>query len=204
MSSITSLLFSEYRQRVLGLLLLHPETHYHVREIARLTHTAAGSLHRELSKLAKAEILIREVSGNQVYYKANTAFFIFDELVSILRKTSGLVDVLANALAPLAKKIEVACVFGSVGRGTENPWSDVDILIIGEISFADAVKALHAAQTIVKREINPKVYQRKEWQKLINNKNAFAQEIWDKPKLFVIGEINDIRQSDKEKAKMAY
>src|SRR5580693_7434670 len=102
MLSITSFLFPEYRQRVLGLLLLHPETGYHVREIARLTNTSAGSLHRELSKLAKAEVLTRQVSGNQVYYQANSAFFIFEELVSILKKTSGLVDVLASALAPLA------------------------------------------------------------------------------------------------------
>jgi len=94
MELISSFLFSEYRQRVLGLLLLHPEVRYHVREIARLTHTTAGTLHRELSKLAKAEVLIREVSGNQVYYKANPTFPIFEELVSILKKTSGLVDVI--------------------------------------------------------------------------------------------------------------
>ena len=67
MSSL-AFLFSEYRQRVLGLLLLYPDTRYHVREIARLTNTAAGSVHRELSKLAKAQVLLREVSGNQVYY----------------------------------------------------------------------------------------------------------------------------------------
>src|SRR5579872_5315744 len=110
MSSITSFLFAEYRRQVLGLLLLHPEVRYHVREIARLTNTAAGSLHRELSKLAEAQVLIREVSGNQVYYQANSTFPIFEELASILRKTSGLVDILANALTPLTKKIEVAFV----------------------------------------------------------------------------------------------
>ena len=188
----TSFLFPEYRRRVLGLLLLHPETRYHVREIARLTNTVAGSLHRELSKLAKAQVLMREVSGNQVYYQANPTFPIFQELASILRKTSGLVDVLANALAPLAEKIEVAFVFGSVGRGTENLGSDVDVLIIGKISFTDAVTALYSAQTIVGREINPKVYQREEWQKLVNNKDAFFQEILNKSKLFIIGAANDI------------
>ncbi len=99
MLPITSFLFPEYRRRVLGLLLLHPDTHYHVRELARLTNTAAGSLHRELSKLAKAQVLIREVSGNQVYYQANSTFPIFEELASILRKTSGLADILASNLS---------------------------------------------------------------------------------------------------------
>jgi predicted nucleotidyltransferase len=193
MPLITSFLFPEYRQRVLGLLLLHPETRYHVREIARLTNTVAGSLHRELSKLAKAQVLIREVSGNQVYYQANSTFPIFEELASILRKTSGLVDVLANALSPLAEKVAVAFVFGSMGSGTESSGSDVDVLIIGELSFADAVKALYSAQASIGREINPKIYKRTEWKKLVNNKDAFVQEILKKPKLFIIGTVNDLK-----------
>ncbi len=86
MSSMTSFLFAEYRRQVLGLLLLHPEMRYHVREIARLTKTTAGTLHRELSKLAEAQVLIREKSGNQVYYQANTTFPLFEELTSIFTK----------------------------------------------------------------------------------------------------------------------
>jgi predicted nucleotidyltransferase len=192
MSLTTAFLFPEYRQRVLGLLLLHPDARYHVREIARLTNTAAGSLHRELSKLAKTQVLIREVSGNQVYYQANSKFAIFEELASILRKTSGLVDILANALIPLIEKIEVAFVFGSLGSGTGNLGSDVDVLIIGELSFSDAVAALYPAQAIISREINPKVYARAAWQELINKKDAFAQEILKKQKLFIIGTNNDL------------
>jgi predicted nucleotidyltransferase len=193
MSTITSFLFPEYRQRVLGLLLLHPQTQFHVREIARLTHTAAGSLHRELSKLAKAQVLIREVSGHQVYYQANVDFPIFEELASILRKTSGLVDVLANALLPVREKIESAFIFGSIGRGTENQGSDVDVLIIGELSFTDAVKNLYPAQEILRREINPKVYMKSEWKNLVKTNDAFAQELLSTPKLFIIGEENDIK-----------
>lgn len=186
-------LLPECRQRVLGLLLLHPQTHYHVREIARLTNTAAGSLHRELSKLAKAQVLLREVSGHQVYYQANISFPIFNELASILRKTSGMADILANALAPFTEKIEAAFVFGSMARGTENAGSDIDLLIIGEISFTDAVTALYSAQATLGREINPKVYHRTEWQKLIKN-NTFLQEILNKPKIFIVGTTNDIEQ----------
>lgn len=192
MPSITSFLFSGYRRQVLGLLLLHPEMRYHVREIARLTNTTAGSLHRELSKLAKAHVLIRDESSNHVYYQANTAFPIFEELASILRKTSGLADVLVEALAPLAEKIEAAFIFGSVGRGTETAGSDIDVLIIGDISFADAVKAFYPAQTILKREINPKVYIKSEWEKLMKEHSSFAKEILDGPKIFIIGTINDI------------
>lgn len=189
---ISSLLFPEYRRRVLGLLLLHPENRYHVREIARLTHTTPGTLNRELSKLTNAEVLVREASGRQVYYHANRSLPIYDELVSILRKTSGLVDVLANALMPFSDKVNVALVFGSVGRGTENVGSDVDVLIIGDIDFTDAIKALYPAQEIIGREINPKVFQKKEWKSLVRKKDPFAQEILKSPKLFIIGGSNEL------------
>lgn len=189
----SAFIFSESRRRVLGLLLLHPDSRFHVREIARLTGTAAGSLHRELSKLAKNEVLIREVSGQQVYYKANRTFPIFEELTSILRKTSGIVDVLADALSPLAEKIEVAFVFGSVASGKEKLGSDIDVLIIGEISFTEAVESLYNAQAILKREINPRVYRRAQWQTLVNNKDPFFQEIIKNPTLVIIGTVDDIK-----------
>ncbi len=47
-SLLADLLFKDYRKGVLGLLLLHPQERYHVREIARLTGTVAGTLHKEL------------------------------------------------------------------------------------------------------------------------------------------------------------
>lgn len=188
----TSFLFSNYSRKVLALLLLHPEMRCHVREIARLTNITAGSLHRELSKLANAKVLTREVSGNQVYYQANAAFPIFEELASILRKTSGLVDILSEALIPLTNKIKAAFVFGSVGRGTENPGSDIDVLIVGDIGYVDAVKAFYATQEILKREINPKVYTQSEWKKLIKSDNSFVKKILQEQKLFIKGQEDDI------------
>lgn len=191
--SAIEFLFPSYRQRVLGLLLVNPDKNYHVREIARLTKTSAGSLHRELATLAKAEVLLREKSGHQVYYRANINFLLYEELTSIVRKTSGLADILANALLRLEEKIEVAFIFGSVARGSQNSASDIDILIIGEISFSDAATTLYPAQNILGREINPKVYTPSEWQKLKKSKNAFLEEILSQPKIFIIGNKNDIK-----------
>lgn len=48
---LPQLLFGEYRRRILDLLVLNPERSLHVREIARLTDTSPGTLHKELAKL---------------------------------------------------------------------------------------------------------------------------------------------------------
>jgi predicted nucleotidyltransferase/predicted transcriptional regulator len=150
--TLASLLFPEYRRRVLGLLLLRPEESLHGREVARRTGLPAGTITRELTKLAEAGLLRREKRGNQQVYSANTSGPIFAELASILRKTSGLGDVLSAALAPLAGRVKLAFVFGSVARGEEAARSDVDVLLVGDAGFRDVVEALYPAQTTLGRE----------------------------------------------------
>lgn len=191
-ADLASLLFKDYRRRVLGLLLLHPDEQYHVREIARLTGTVAGTLHKELASLAEAGILVKEVAGNQVRYGANRACPIFDELVGIMKKTSGIVHVLADAMAPLAAEIQAAFVFGSVASGKETAGSDVDVMIIGNVDFARAIHALHPAQGTLGREINPKVFSSKEWLERIKKREAFVMDVMKKPKLFIIGTAHDL------------
>jgi len=194
MSSLASLLFTDYRRRVLDLLLLHPDQRYHVREIARKTDTAAGSLHRELAKLAVAGVLLREGTSNQVYYRANRDCLIFEELASISRKTSGLVDVLADVLEPLSETIEAAFVFGSTADGKESDGSDIDLMVIGTLSFADAVTALYPAQELLGREINPKVYSMAEWKKKLRDKgeDGFIRDVLRKPMLIVVGSSDEL------------
>lgn len=191
-SPLAEILFKEYRRRVLGLLLLQPDSAYHVREIARLTGTLAGTLHKELSKLAEAGLLVKDPQGKQVYYRANKDCPIYVELASILRKTSGVADVLAEQLRPLADAIDTAFVFGSVASGKATAESDVDVLVIGEVAFTDVVKALYPAQETLGREINPKVYSQAEWQQARQEQNSFIRDVMEKPKLFVIGTKDDI------------
>jgi len=191
---LASLIFSAYRRRVLGLLLLHPDRSYYVRELARLTGSSAGTLHKELSKLTLGGVLNRVEVGNQVRYSANTDCPIFDELASILRKTSGLADVLSEALSGAESQIDFAFVFGSVARGEQNSNSDVDVMVVGEIDFAEVIQLLHPIQAILQREINPVVYSRAEFVRRVRANEPFILEVLSKSKLFVVGDEHDIRK----------
>jgi predicted nucleotidyltransferase len=191
---MSSLLFGEYRKRILGLLLLNPNDKYHVRELARITHTVPGTLHKELTKLTNGGILRRVKVGNQVHYSADTQSPIFEELAGILRKTSGLVDVLADALTPVKNEVNLAFVFGSVARGEQSSKSDIDIMLIGSVSFGDAVQALYHSQATLQRELSPVVYSVGEFKRRIESNDSFIKEVLDKPKLFIIGTDNELRQ----------
>jgi predicted nucleotidyltransferase len=191
--SLPSLLFPEYRRRILGLLLLRPDEALHGREIARRTGLPAGTITRELGKLADVGLLERQKRGNQQVYSAATSSPIFSELASILRKTSGLADVLVQALAPMAHKLRVAFVFGSVAQGRETAGSDIDVMLIGDLGFREAVELLHPTQAILGREVNPKTLAVDEF----GAKAAvepFLVDVLAKPKLFLIGNAHDVEE----------
>ena len=191
-SKLAKLLFKDYRRRVLGLLLMHADKRYHVREIARLTDTVAGTLHKELSRLADAGLLLKDTVGNQVLYGANRDCPIFEELASIFRKTSGVTDVLAGVLASFSDRIVAAFVFGSMASGKKTAGSDVDLLVIGDVGFTEVARAVYSAQEVLGREINPKVYSKEEWNQMLKNKDAFIKEVLKKPKLFITGSEDEL------------
>jgi predicted nucleotidyltransferase len=186
--SLAIFLLGQSRSAVLSTLFLRPEAALHVRELARLTGVSPGSLHRELRNLAEMGLLLRQETGRQVYYRANLQCPIFDELAGLLRKTAGLVDVIREALLPLAGKIEMAFVYGSMARGDEHAHSDVDVMLVGDLEFSEVVLALADTQTKLRREINPTVLSRAEFDNKLLQADSFLAQVWRGSKLWVMGE----------------
>jgi DNA-binding transcriptional ArsR family regulator len=192
--SLSSVLFPGYRRQVLGLLLLKPDESLHGREIARRTGLPPGTLTRELKLLADVGLLTQEKRGNQMLYRANRSSPIFAELSGILRKTSGLADIVSQALTSLTGEIDVAFIFGSVARGAESAGSDVDLLMVGSVDFGAVVEALYPAQQQLGREINPKVFSVPEWKSRVQQKASFTMDVLRKPKIFLIGGEHELAE----------
>jgi predicted nucleotidyltransferase len=201
--SLADFLFGTYRRDALALLLMHPAESWHVREIARLTGRPANSMYRELNALAQAGLLRRRAQGNQVHYSANPECPIYEELRGILRKTAGIADVLRDALAPLKAKIHAAFVYGSVAGGTERAGSDVDVMIVGSISFEEAVRILTPAEETLRREVNPHVYGLREFRSKIAAREPFLLRVLNGPKIYLVGGANDIGKPGGHRAAQA-
>jgi len=191
--ALSELLFpNRYRRAVLSMLLMYPERRVHLRELARLTGASPGTLKKELDALTEAGLLNVQRVGNQTHFSANAQHPVYPELSGLIRKTTGLHDVLARALEPLADGVVAAFVFGSVASGTEAAHSDVDLMVIGTASFGEVVNAVYEAQAAIGREINPKVMKREEWQAKRSAGQAFLNEVMHKPKLFILGTADDL------------
>jgi predicted nucleotidyltransferase len=191
--SASDLLFpNQYRRKVLALLMMRPDRWLHLRELARLTGASPGTLKKELDALSGVGLLNVQKMGNQTQFSANTDHPVYPELSGLIRKTTGLRDVLANALLPLSSKIEVAFVFGSMAKASETSQSDVDVMVIGNVTFGEVANALYDVQTTLAREVNPKVMSRDEWREKKNAQSTFVHELMSKPKIFTIGTDDDL------------
>jgi predicted nucleotidyltransferase len=197
--SLTATLFGKTRRTVLSLIYTHADESFYLRQIARSVGAGLGAVQRELKSLSNAGIIMRLVKGRQVYYQANAGCPIFAELKSILIKTAGIGDVLKAALAPLADRIEVAVIFGSMARGKEKRISDVDMLIVGNLTLGEVVTALQAAQKTLRREINPSLYPATEFQSKLAAGNHFLRTILKEPMVFLIGNKGELARLAKKR-----
>ncbi len=186
--TISSRLFGRVRSSVLSLLLLNSDISMYFREIERAVGMGRGAVQRELDNLVHSGIVVRSKQGNQVYYQANHKSPVFAELKSLMIKTTGVADVLREVLKPFQSHIETAFIYGSFARGTEHADSDVDVMVIGDLTFSEVVDALALAQESIGREINPSVYPVDEFVRRVSSGNHFLTSSVGEPKIFLIGD----------------
>jgi predicted nucleotidyltransferase len=185
-------LFGKVRSAVLGLLFSHTDESYYLREIVRKTGGGHGAVQRELAHLLKLGLVTRAARGREVFYQANRASPIFPELRGLIIKTVGVADVLREALAPLADRVQVAFIYGSFAKGEETAESDVDVMIVGEVGFAEIVSALHPAQDRIGREVNPSVFAPDEWRRRVADQDHFITAVLREEKVFLVGNERDL------------
>jgi len=187
-------LFGKTRQVVLALLYGRADSSFYTKQILDAVRIGRGTVQRELKNLTDTGIIIREVQGRQVYYRANARCPIFNELKNIVRKTFGVADVLRQSLVTEAAKVRVAFIFGSIARSADDRRSDIDLMVVGKISFGDVVSLLSPAEEKLGREVNPVVYPVAEFKKKVKEDHHFVKTVLEDEKIFVIGDEDELRK----------
>jgi len=187
-------LFGKTRQAVLALLYGRADSSFYTKQVLDAVKIGRGTVQRELKNLTDTSIITREVQGRQVYYRANAQCPIFNELKSIVRKTFGVADVIRQSLETVADKIQIAFVFGSVARSADDRKSDIDVMVVGRISFGDVVSLLSPAEEKLRREVNPVVYPVAEFKQKMKEDHYFVKTVLEGEKIFLIGDEGELRR----------
>ncbi|MGD0188127.1 MAG: nucleotidyltransferase domain-containing protein [Roseiarcus sp.] len=192
-ASLSNALFSNVQQRVLGLIFGHPERSFYASEIVRNVRSGTGAVERELSRLQESGLVSVERIGNQKHFRANQQSPIFSELRGIVLKTSGLSEPLRQSLAPFAKKIHAAFVYGSVAKGTDTAHSDIDLMIIGrDLTYSDIYDGVQKAETILQRRVNPTFVSIDDWKRKTSEPSSVLAKINAQPKTFIFGSESEL------------
>jgi len=190
---LEALLGSKLRSKVLGWLFTHPDERYFVRQLTSLVKEDSTNVSRELSRLEKAGILVSTIEGKHKYYQANRQSPLFDELHGLMLKTVGVADIIKKALEPRMADIKLAFIFGSLAKKSENRFSDIDLLVVGNITFGEVVDLISTAEGTLNRELNPVVYTLSEFNKRISENHYFISDILSGDKIFVVGDENELQ-----------
>jgi len=188
--NVASALFPRTRLLVMKELVLAGDKPVHLRELGRRTGLDPSGVGRELKNLEAAGIVSVYQSGNQKLYTLNRSCTVRDELVMLILKTVGLADEIGAALKPLAGKIDKAYIYGSFASGTQRFDSDVDLMVVGNVSLKQVVKAVSETGRKLSRVINPTVLKPDEYRKKLGDPGSFPSRIEDGPLIKLIGGEN--------------
>lgn len=183
-TNIGDALFTKAQQKLLALLFGQPNKSFYFNELVNLAKMGRGAISRELKKLTNAGLLIMSKQGNQHHYQANASSPIMPELVSIVKKTFGIADVLRAALAPILPQLQYAFIYGSLAKGTERVNSDVDIMLVGDdLSYSEIMQLLEEAELKLQRIVNPTIYTPKEFTKRLDDGQNFLTKVMEEKRI---------------------
>ena len=188
-------LISKTVQGVLASTMMSPERWWYLSDLAKHLNRRPSSLQKPLSALVESGILRRRLDGNRVYFQPDPDCPFHDELRSLVAKTVGLVDVLRELLEPFEKTITFAFVYGSVARGEEFSQSDIDLMVIGQVTRFELAKILQQAQQWLARPVNVSLYTASEFAKKVASHEHFISAVLEGKKVFVVGNAHDMERT---------
>src|SRR5680860_99142 len=189
---LNKLFSSKTRVEILKLFLFNIDNSFYQRQISSLTAQTIRGVQRELEKLLEIGFLEKSVQGNRIYYKANRKCPIIEDLKSIFFKSVGIAEVLKDNFKE--KKIRAAFIYGSYARGEENLLSDIDLMVIGEISSKELSSILSKPKKELMREINYIVFPENEFVGKVRQKDHFLNSVLEDKKIFIVGNEDELRR----------
>jgi predicted nucleotidyltransferase len=188
---IADALFSSTQQRVLGLIYGQPDRSFTVSELIGLARAGSGAVQRELAGLAQSGLVTIETSAGRKHVRANASSPIFEELRGLVDKTIGVAQALAAALQPVADRVRLALLYGSVAKGTDAASSDIDVLIVSDrLSLEAAFAIFEPVEARLGRKVSPTIYTSEEFLQRWRERQPFLTRVLEGKHHVLMGSVD--------------
>lgn len=192
MASLSDIITSKVRVKILELFFSNLGEMYHVRGIVREVQEEINAVRRELDNLEKNGVLKKEPRGNRVYYWVRHDYPLFGDLVAIVAKSTGLGRTIIDNKNKIGK-VSYVMFSGTFARGKGRKKDDeVDILIVGEVVLPELASLVRAQESKIGREINYTVMSREEFEFRKKRRDPFLQGILLGSRTMIIGDEEEL------------
>lgn len=188
MATISDIITSKVRIKIIELFFSNFKEMYHVRGIVREIKEEINAVRRELERLEKSGLLKKESRGNRVYYWVRGDYPFFEDLLSMVAKTTGLGSALISARNKIGRLIYVMFSGGFVRRVSQKHGDEVDILVVGEVVLPELATLIRAEESKRGKEINYTVMSREELEFRKKRRDPFLSGILAKNRVMIIGD----------------
>lgn len=192
MASLSDIITSKVRIKILELFFSNLGEMYHVRGIVRETKEEINAVRRELTHLEAAGLFKKEPRGNRVYYWVRADYPLFGDLVSLVAKTTGLGASIIENRGKIGK-ISYVMFSGRFVRGENRKRDDeVDILVVGEVVLPELATLIRMEESKRNKEINYTVMSKEEFEFRKKRRDPFLLGILSGSRVMIIGDEEDL------------
>jgi len=195
-NALNTVIPSRTRVGILVKLFLNPGLKAYLRELATEFQVSTNAVRVELNHLTEHKILNSERGGRNVYYQANTDHPLFPELFSMVRKITG-IDELVRSVVDRLGNLKAAYLVGDYARGVDT--GVIDVVLVGDIDKVQLDDFAQKTEVYIQRKIRSLVLNHEEFEQLRCKKSLDpVVKLWDKDEGGSLH--NNNKDSEKERA----
>lgn len=187
MATLRDFMISRVRVKILKIFYENPHELYYVRQLTRKTEEEINAVRRELNRLDRIGVLKKEKRGNRLYYYLDPSYDFYEDLMSLVAKTTGMGGDIRKNRVKLGK-IKFAMLSGKLVRRKERGKNDVDLLIVGDVVLPELASIVREEEERRNTEINYTVMKQEEFLFRKERRDPFLLGILSKSRVMVIGD----------------
>lgn len=187
MASLNDFIISRVRVKLLKVFYENPQELFYVRQLTRKINEEINAVRRELDHLDAKNVLKNEKRGNRLYYYLNPSYDFYEDVMSMVAKSTGLGEDIRKNRVKLGK-IKFAMLSGKFVRRKERGKNDVDLLVVGEVVLPELAAMVRKEEESRATEINYTVMKQEEFLFRKERRDPFLLGILSKSRTMIIGD----------------
>ena len=185
---LKDLFISKTRVKLLEIFLSDPTQMYHVRDLVRRAGEEINAVRRELARMDQLGLVKKEPRGNRLYYWFRHDYPLYNDLLSLVAKTTGLGAAIIKSKSKLGN-VQVVMLSGKfVRRIPRKSPDEVDLLVVGSNIVLNELAALVRAEEEIRGQtINYTPMTEEEVRFRRTRHDPFLQSILTQSRVMIVG-----------------